>query len=115
MMDLEREQRKICQRYGADYRPVDVNLKLGIAENIFSDVVPVNGLRHSEEKGTCGCYLWAGEELPKAPDFFKPMHVYHLLERCPRLMKYLGLPPGWRFLIAGEYEDVWFDATLREV
>lgn len=114
MSDLELEHRKICQKFGADYHPLDLNLELGIADNISSDIVPLNGLRHPEEKGTCGWYLWAGEELSKAPDFFKPMHVYHLLERCPELMNYLGLPPGWRFLVAGDYEDVWFDATLLE-
>ncbi|WP_459213513.1 immunity protein Imm33 domain-containing protein [Paraburkholderia caribensis] len=27
-------------------------------------------------------------------------------------MPYLGLPPGWRFLIAEGYEDVWEDAKL---
>lgn len=115
MTDLEREHRNICERYGADYHPLDLNSKLGIADNIFSDVLPLNGLRHPEEKQTCGWYLWAGEELSKAPDFFKPMHVFHLLEHCPKLIKYLGLPPGWRFLVGARYEDVWFDATLLEV
>jgi hypothetical protein len=28
------------------------------------------------------------------------------------LTKYLGLAPGWRFLIAPGYEDVWFDEIL---
>jgi hypothetical protein len=26
--------------------------------------------------------------------------------------KYLGLALGWRFLIAPEYEDVWYDTNL---
>jgi hypothetical protein len=30
-------------------------------------------------------------------------------------MKYLALPPGWRFLIATNHEDVWFDAALLDV
>ena len=29
-----------------------------------------------------------------------------------QIKKYLGLAPGWRFLIAGDYEDVWFDERL---
>jgi hypothetical protein len=28
---------------------------------------------------------------------------------------FLGLPPGWRFLIAGEHEDVWEDPSLLNV
>jgi hypothetical protein len=35
-----------------------------------------------------------------------------LPERCPRALKYLALPPGWRFLDAPGHEDIWRDATL---
>jgi hypothetical protein len=28
---------------------------------------------------------------------------------------YLALPPGWRFLIAPDYEDVWFDESLLHI
>jgi hypothetical protein len=109
------EQIEICQKYGADYQPLNVVLKLGVSENFFSGVLPLNGLRHPQERDTCGWYLWAGEELSEADDFFQPMHAYHLVERCPSVRKYLALPAGWRFLVAGDYEDVWFDAKLLEV
>jgi hypothetical protein len=29
-------------------------------------------------------------------------------------VKYFGLEPGWRFLLAPGYEDVWYDATLLD-
>ncbi|WP_438268855.1 immunity protein Imm33 domain-containing protein [Paraburkholderia youngii] len=32
-----------------------------------------------------------------------------LSEHCVR---YLALPPGWRVLLAPDYEDVWFDGEL---
>lgn len=57
----------------------------------------------------------AGEILSKAPDFFVPLHIGHLKDWYPSVLKYLGLPPGWRFLIAPGYEDVWFDAGLLEI
>ncbi len=47
--------------------------------------------------------------------FFVPLHVEHLGEWCPEAVPYLALPPGWRFLLAPDYEDVWFDATLLEI
>lgn len=31
---------------------------------------------------------------------------------CPRAVRFLGLPPGWRFLTAGEYEEAWEDNGL---
>jgi hypothetical protein len=59
-----------------------------------------------------GWYIWAGTELSASPDFFRPLHLTHVPEWCPAVMKYLGLPPGWRFLIADGHEDVWFDESL---
>ena len=42
--------------------------------------------------------IWAGGELSSAPDFFRPLHVEHLISWAPAVLPYLGLPPGWRFL-----------------
>lgn len=109
---IEELQREICQRFGADYCPSPISLKVGVSLNVRDGIAPVNGLRHSPEGDTTGWYIWAGEELSNASDFFKPLHVEHLDEWCPQIKKYLGLPPGWRFLISGDYEDVWFDETL---
>ena len=49
---------------------------------------------------TSGWYVWAGEAFSDAPDFFQPMHIEHVISRCPEILPYLGLAPGWRFLIA---------------
>ncbi len=114
-MDVVLEQKEVCLRVGAKYEPLDLNSKLGISANFLSGVLPLNGLRHPQEADMCGWYLWAGEELSEAADFFQPWHVYHLIERRPDLSKYLGLAPGWRFLVAGDYDDVWFDPKLLEV
>jgi hypothetical protein len=114
MKNLEPEQKEVCRRFGVVYESLDFNLKLGVSDNFFSGALPLNGLRHIQEPETCGWYLWAGEEFSEDADFFKPLHVYHLLERTPEVLKYLALPEGWRFLVAGEYEDVWFDEKLLE-
>ena len=44
-----------------------------------------------------------------------PRHVSHLRDRLPEVEQYLGLAPGWRFLITPDYEDVWFDESLLNV
>lgn len=49
------------------------------------------------------------------PDFFLPRHLEHLGSIAHELQRYLDLPPGWRFLIAPDYEDVWFDESLLEI
>jgi hypothetical protein len=64
------------------------------------------------EGHTSGWYIWAGKEFSNDPDFFVPIHIAHLIEWCPEAIKYLGLPPGWRFLFDKNYEDVWEDKKL---
>ena len=32
----------------------------------------------------------------------------------PDVLRFLALPPGGRFLVAGDYEDVWEDTSLLE-
>ena len=88
---------------------------VGVARNVVPGAVPLNALRHPVEGNVCGWYIWAGEELPDDPEFFRPMHVSHLADRCPELLRYLGLAPGWRVLIAGDYVDAWFDESLLNV
>jgi hypothetical protein len=111
--ELVDQQMAVCLKHKADYCPSPDYLKVGVALNVKEGLRPINGLRHPVEGDTTGWYIWAGEELPNDPDFFQPLHVEHLSEWCPEAQKYLGLPPGWRFLIDGEYEDVWYDESLR--
>lgn len=74
---------------------------------------PVHGLRHPPEGGTSGWYVWSGD-LSDAPDFFQPWHASHLIAACPELAHLLSLPPGSRFLIAPDHEDVWEDPALLD-
>jgi hypothetical protein len=107
MTDVE-----VCREHGAAYTPLGPMDKLGISTNLASGQQPLNGLRHTPSEGTSGWYLWAGETLSDSRDFFEPVHFLHLNDICPEVMPYLSLPPGWRFLLAGEYVDVWFDESL---
>ncbi|XZZ02552.1 hypothetical protein ACJJIF_21440 [Microbulbifer sp. SSSA002] len=77
--------------------------------------LPINGLRLNPENGTCGWYIWCGEEMLEDVDFFKPLHVDRISKYLPEMERYLSLPSGYRLLIAGEYEDVWYDPQLTSV
>jgi len=115
MTDLVKQQQETCSRFGADYEPSNLGLMLGISENFCSGIWPLNGLRHPQQEQTCGWYLWAGEQWSEEADFFRPWHVEHLVEAQPEVAKYLGLAPGWRFLVAPDYEEVWFDPKLLKI
>jgi hypothetical protein len=112
MADLEKLQQQVCSQWQVEYTPFDLSLRLGIASNFSSIELPLNGLRHLPEGDTCGWYLFSGEDFSGADDAFNSMHAYYLEQQCPALLKFLALPPGWRFLITEEYEDVWFDPNL---
>lgn len=106
-------QRRLCERVGVVPVHPDPAQIVGIALDTLH-LEPLNGLRHPAEGDTCGWYIWGGSDLSQAPDFFQPLHVAHLSGRCPRALKYLALPPGWRFLDGPRQEDVWSDPALLD-
>lgn len=88
---------------------------LGLAVDT-ARMMPINGLRYAPEEGTCGWYIWGGENFSESADFFSPIQVRRLDDYLPNVFPYLDLPPGYRFLIdnAGR-KDVWFDESLLDV
>lgn len=104
----------VAQRFGAARSTVLPGEMLGVAREVGTGLLPINGLRHPPAGRSCGWYIWAGEELSTAPDFFEPRHLEHLGQVGTWLGPYLELAPGWRFLIAPDYEDVWFDEDLLQ-
>ncbi|WP_120632925.1 hypothetical protein [Ruegeria sp. EL01] len=113
--ELRELQKEVCNEFNADVCEVFLGDKVGISQSAMDGVLPLNGLRHPYTSGTTGWYLWGGEELSDAADFFRPLHVGHLQEFCKLSLKYLLLPPGWRFLTNGSYEDIWFDPSPLNV
>ena len=109
---ISQEQKLICNKYGVKLVESLDSMKVGISKNIKDGIFPINGLRRSVVGDTSGWYIWAGEDIPKDDNFFVPLHVEHLNEWCPQVLKYLGLPPGSRFQVADNYEDVWTDKSL---
>jgi hypothetical protein len=107
------QMRAVCERHGSEVVAPSLREVAGVADNLESGAWPLNGLRH-RVGSTSGWFLWAGDNLSAAADFFKPLHLSHLQERCPEVMPYLGLAPGYRFLVALDYEDVWVDRQLLE-
>lgn len=115
LTDVSVSQLATARRFGAIAMPPDQFLKVGIARNVRSGILPLNALRHPATEDVSGWYIWAGEELSQDPDFFMPLHVDHVDEWCPEILPYLALPPGWRVLLAPGYEDVWYDGSLLMV
>lgn len=110
-MKIKREK-TVCEWKGVEPVKPKSGSKLGIAIETIGQL-PINGLRLKEENGTNGWYIWCGDEMSEAEDFFSPLHIEHISDYLPEVEEYLDLPPGYRFLIDGNnYEDVWYDEEL---
>lgn len=107
---MQNDPSEICRRFDTEYLPPDAEQKVGIALGSLGNV-PLHAVRIHPENGTSGWYIYGGEHSTDV-DFYQPLHVAHLAERCPDIVPYLALPPGWRVLLAPDYEDVWFDSEL---
>jgi hypothetical protein len=104
-------QRDTCARYGVSPVPTPDEFKVGLARHGDG---PIHGLRHPPEGDTAGWYIWRCE-LSDTDDFFSPLHAAHLTDELPEVLPYLALPPGWRFLLALDHEDVWYDEALLDI
>jgi hypothetical protein len=111
---LHERQIALCERHGVASMIPAEDQKLGWSSTAAS-MRPIHGLRHPPAGDTCGWYIWGGDHLGDADDFFQPLHVAHLAQICPEAETFLGLPPGWRFLWAPDQVDVWFDPSLLDV
>jgi hypothetical protein len=114
---IQQQQKAVCDKFKSGFESVDINAMVAFNELLLSNTLPINGLRHPKTDNLSGWYLWSGNEIPQDDNsFFKPHHVQHLIELRPVVLKYLGLPAGWRFQIDDNgYEDVWFEASLLNI
>jgi hypothetical protein len=107
-------QKAVCVERAVDYTPSLPESKLGFALSTKGKS-PVNGLRHPMVGETNGWYIWCGEGFSDDTEFFKPLHAAHFYEHYPEIAKFLGLPPGFRFLFTPGAVDIWFDESLLKV
>jgi hypothetical protein len=112
---IEELQRELCAKLKVPFCSSTPDSMLGLSKNFDVNELPINGLRHPNSGNTTGWYIWSGQNFQELADFFQPVHVSHLDQECPHVKKYLGLPPGWRFLLGNSYEDIWFDKSLLKV
>ncbi len=114
--NITAQQKAVCEKYKVEWLDSPLDQKIGVAKNLMDRIMPINALRHPPQNGTAGWYIWAGDTYTSDVDFWDAMHVSHLIELYPDLLKYLGLPAGYRFQIDDKgYEDVWFDEKLLNV
>ena len=87
---------------------------LGVALDTVR-LTPLNGMRYLPQEGGSGWYIWGGEELSNAADFFSPIQMQYVSDYIPNIAPFLDLPPGFRFEtnLKG-HQKAWFDGSLLE-
>lgn len=107
--DYEVIQKDICAKYGAEWLATPPDQLVAIATNL--DLNPIHGLRILTQDNLSGWFIWSGD-YSEATDFYEPVCAAHLVDVFPKVIEYMGLTEGWRFLIdRNGYEDVWFDES----
>jgi hypothetical protein len=114
LTSITNAQRKTCEQHAASLVAAPPESKLGFAL-MTKGKMPINGLLHPVAGDTNGWYIWCGEEFSHDAKFFAPIHAGHFYEEYLEIASLLGLPPGYRFLFAPDYLDVWFDESLLKM
>jgi hypothetical protein len=101
-LQIQDEQKAVCNQYAAEFVAALGDAKSGFALSTNGQL-PINGLRHPPTADTSGWYIWCGEQFSDVSDFFAPLCTSHIYDEYAEIAKLLGLPPGYRFLMAVEY------------
>lgn len=106
-------QRKVCEKYGECFYSCAPEDRAGVAVETLQ-FEPIYGVRKKNPDGSSSWYVWGGPHS-SAPDFYQPLCASHLLELLPLAVPYLGLPPGYKFILdRSGYEDVWKDEEANQ-
>jgi hypothetical protein len=110
------DQMKVCQKYDVPWFATPLDQMIAVSKDLANGVMPINGLRHPPAGKSVGWFVWAGGEINNDISTWDTIHAQHLIEKYPQILKYLGLPPGYRFQIDDKgYEDIWKDENLLNV
>ena len=101
-------QLAICKKYDAIPNIPDENSTVYIATSTIGKL-PLNGLRKNPTDSFSGWYLWCGVDVLDTEDFYQQMPLHNAIHMLPLVERYLALPAGFRFLMAGAAERVWLE------
>ena len=103
-------QKACCNHYGVEFHVCNEEQLIVVSEGVVDEKLEVEGVRYPSPNHMSG--WWITTDLYDGnTDSLKTIHASHLFEARPDLAPYLGLPYGYRFLLGGESEHVWFDPS----
>lgn len=106
-------QKECCDHYEAALIPPTEELLVVISKGVYEGVVPIEGVRYPSPKHMSGWWLTT-DEYDGNTESLITVHYSHIVEKRPEVAIYMALPFGYRFLLGGEEDCVWFDTEVAE-
>jgi hypothetical protein len=98
-------QHWVCNRYDAAFDPISEESLVAVSARVWDGDVAVEGTRYEMAGANSGWIIIDEAFRGGVPDLTVE-HAAHLADARPDLVRYFGLPIGWRFFSAGDGESV---------
>lgn len=106
-----RDQQRVCKAQGAAFDPPLPLSGIACSDGVLEGRLPVGGARYRYSGKMSGWFLSTNLDDGTSKTA-KVHHAYHVTAARPDLVKYLALPPGYRFDL-GAGGRIWFDPALE--
>lgn len=105
---IQQEQMRCCEHYKANFLGATDNQLVVVSSGVLSPSKEVEGVRYPSPSHMSGWWLTT-DEYDGDVNSLQTLHFQHIREKRPDLAIYMGLPFGYRFLLGGVDEHVWYD------
>ncbi|MGH1542602.1 MAG: immunity protein Imm33 domain-containing protein [Arenicella sp.] len=115
MTDIETlllTQKECCEFYDAVFSPINNEQLVVISDGVYEGD-PVEGVRYQSPKHMTGWWVTT-DRYNGDVDSLKTVHFSHIIEKRPDLAIYMALPSGYRFILGGADDSVWFDEVVAK-
>ncbi|BDX05161.1 immunity protein Imm33 domain-containing protein [Planctobacterium marinum] len=114
-MNLAELQRLCCEHYGESFESPELDQLVAISEGVidsFEDI-ELEGVRYHSPDHMSGWWLTTNLYTGDVSSL-KTVHFRHIAEKRPEIAQYMALPIGYRFVLGGDSEHVWFDQKVKD-
>jgi hypothetical protein len=112
-LNIQGSQQECCEHYGARYQPVKYEQLVTISQGVYEGNKPVEGVRYPSPSHMSGWWLTT-DEYDGNINSLVTVHFQHIVDKRPELALYMALPFGYRFILGGEDEHVWFEQQIAD-
>jgi hypothetical protein len=103
-------QQECCENFKSQYSPIDQEQLVVISKGVYEGD-PLEGVRYPSPEHMSGWWLTT-DQYDGNTESLITVHFSHIIEHRPEVAIYMALPYGYRFMLGGKEEHVWFDEDV---